>query len=400
MDTTRVLGSPPKPRVVSVERIKDPAAFEALREEWDALLEASPSQCLFLTWEWLYTWWKHLGGDRSLCIITARSGDELVAIAPFALRQWRVGPLSFRALGFLGAGSVGSDYLDVIVRRGREREAVRALAEYLVRERFVLELTRVKRSSYAVDLAAELAGQGWSLSETTTDLCPFITLSGHSWESYLATLGSEHRYNFHRRFRNATKQFGLRFTQAGSASQRRDALAVLVALHHQRWRERGGSDGLQTPALLAFHEDVSQRALDRGWLRLFVLSLQGEPAASVYGFRYRQGFAFYQAGFDPRFGKHSVGLIAMGLAIKSAIEEGADEYDLLHGNEPYKSHWAKEARELVRLELYPPGAGEWLYRRAWGMGRAAKRMVRRALPNRVGDRIAAIRRVGVWGRLG
>src|SRR2546430_12209639 len=104
MDTTRVLGSPPKPRVVSVERIKDPAAFEALREEWDALLEASPSQCLFLTWEWLYTWWKHLGGDRSLCIITARSGDELVAIAPFALRQWRGGPPSLFPPGFFGAG--------------------------------------------------------------------------------------------------------------------------------------------------------------------------------------------------------------------------------------------------------------------------------------------------------
>ena len=365
-------------------------------DEWDELLQASASNCIFLTWEWLYTWWKHLAGDKALYIITARSGRELVAIAPFALRR-QAGPLPVRSLEFLGAGSVGSDYLDVIVRRGKEREAARALAEYLTREGLVLEMTRVRQNSPAAELAAELKREGWSFSETRTDLCPFINLSGHSWESYLATLGPEHRYNFRRRLRNAAKRFDLRFEQACSVSQRRNALAALVALHHLRWRARGGSVGFHTPALLAFHEELSQRALDRDWLRLFVLSLDGEPAASVYGFRYHQAFYFYQAGFDPRFSKHSVGLVAMGLAIKSAIEEGADEYDLLHGDEPYKFHWTKEARELVRLEVYPPGVGAWLYQRARGMGRAASRMARRLLPTRVGDRIASVRRIGLPG---
>jgi CelD/BcsL family acetyltransferase involved in cellulose biosynthesis len=381
-------------------RIDDAAGFAGLRDEWNELLQASASNCLFLTWEWLSTWWKHLGGDRELCILTVRDGDGLVAIAPFALRMRRwAAVLPVRSVEFLGTGSVGSDYLDVIVRRGREREAVRAVSEYLAREGLVVELTGVKRGSRASELATELKREGWSLSETRTNLCPFITLSGHSWESYLATLGPEHRYNFNRRLRNATKRFDLRFVQARSAGQRRDALAALVALHHLRWSERGGSDGLHTPALLAFHEDVSQRALDRGWLRLFVLSLDGASAAALYGFRYQQAFYFYQSGLDPRFGKHSVGLVAMGLAIKSAIEEGADEFDLLHGDEPYKFHWAKETRELVRLEAYPPGAGAWLYARARELGRTVRRMGRRVLPKPVGDRIAAVRRVGLRRQL-
>ena len=60
-----------------VEKIEDPAAFAGLREEWSDLLEASASNCLFLTWEWLYTWWEHLGGGRRLCLLTVRRGGQL-----------------------------------------------------------------------------------------------------------------------------------------------------------------------------------------------------------------------------------------------------------------------------------------------------------------------------------
>ena len=63
----------------------------------------------------------------------------------------------------------------------------------------------------------------------------------------------------------------------------------------------------------------------------------------------------------------------MGLAIRSAIQEGASEYDLLHGDESYKSHWAHARRELNRLILYPPHFRGVLYRQATHAGSAARR---------------------------
>src|SRR5438128_5647804 len=101
-----------------VETIENPAGFEKLRNEWSELLEASDSDCLFLTWEWLYTWWKHLAGDRQLAILAVRRGGRLDALAPFCRRAeslWHRRPLP--VLEFLGNGCVGSDYLDFIVRR-------------------------------------------------------------------------------------------------------------------------------------------------------------------------------------------------------------------------------------------------------------------------------------------
>jgi len=73
----------------------------------------------------------------------------------------------------------------------------------------------------------------------------------------------------------------------------------------------------------------------------------------------------------------------MGLAIRSAIEEGAIEYDLLHGDEPYKSHWSRLSREIGGLESYPPGRLSALYRSSIELERASRRFAKRVIPRRL-----------------
>src|SRR5438309_6005552 len=168
----------------TLETIADATGFQELRDEWDELLCSSSSNSFFLTWEWLYPWWKHLSGDRMLRIVTVRSGGKLVAIAPLASRPRRLARMvPFRSLEFLGSDRVCSDYLDLIIKRGREPEALDALAEYLSREKLMIEMANVKSKSLATKLTAELERHGWSRSEETIAVCPFTSLAGHSWQS-------------------------------------------------------------------------------------------------------------------------------------------------------------------------------------------------------------------------
>ncbi len=374
---------------LGVETIVDMAGFAALGNEWGRLLAASPSDNLFLTWEWLHTWWTHLAGRRRLAILAVRRGKELVAIAPFASKGASL--LGVSTLEFLGTGRVGSDYLDVIVRGGAEGDVVPSLARHLARRGSSLDMKQVRMpGSAAGDLARELRRSGCPVRATRTHRCPVIDLGGRSWETYLGSLGSEHRYGFQRKLRKLEAQHDLRFERVCSEDRRRELLPVLFELHRLRWNERGGSDGLDGPGIRGFHEDLSALALQRGWLRLFVLWLGGSPAAALYGFRYGRIFYFYQSGLDPRFGKLSVGLVAMGLAIRSAIDEGAAEFDLLHGEEAYKFHWAKRTRRLGRVLVFPSGP---LGRVSWRATAAidAARGLCHKLPNRVVAGIAAAR---------
>jgi CelD/BcsL family acetyltransferase involved in cellulose biosynthesis len=386
--------------MMRVERIEDPTRFADLREEWDELLAASPANCLFLTWEWLYTWWKHLGGRRRLHLLLVRDGRELAAIAPLA---WRppalISLLPFPALEFLGTGIVGSDHLDIIVRRGREREAHDAVATALADAPSV-ELAEVNReSSFAAEFARRLGQGDWSIRDTPTEVCPFIDLAGHSWESYLASLGS-HGESAQRRLKNLMKRFDVRFELVRTEAERREALDALVRFHTRRWNERGGSEVFGTPELLSFYDEVSHVALQRGWLRLFVLRLDGRPASILHAYRYGRSLCYYQGGFDLTFRKESIGLVLLGLTIRHAIEEGATEYDFLRGAEPYKFSWASKVRELARFELFPPGIRGAVCRHLAVAGRRLRRTARSVLGDSAAERIVSRGWVGVWNRIG
>jgi CelD/BcsL family acetyltransferase involved in cellulose biosynthesis len=376
--------------MLTVERIEGASRFAALAAEWDALLDDSASASVFLTHDWLHAWWTHLGGARQVYLLAVRRGADLVAVAPLALAPPRLSRLvPFRSLEFLGQGTAGSDYLDVVARRGEEAAVVDALAAHLSRARFMLQLGRVdRRSSLALALSRRLAETGWAVREARREVCPFVRLPA-TWDAYLQQLGSAHRANVQRRLRNLHRHHAVELHRVRTEEERGGALARLIALHEERWRPRGGSEAFRASRLVAFHHDFTRRALARGRLRLLELRLDGRPAAALYGLRYGDTFSFYQSGFDPAYAKDSVGLVMMALAIRSAIEEGAAQYDFLHGDEGYKALWARDTRELADLDVFPPLLHGAACRQAVTLGRAARRFARRLLPEALAARLLA-----------
>ena len=373
---------------MSIELVEDTGRLMALREEWNALLRESDADCLFLTWEWLSTWWRHLGGDRRLFVAVVRERGEAIAIAPLVVRPPGISSvLPFPALEFMGTGSIGSDYLDVIVRRGEQAAALKALADCLagMNRAIELEQTRIRRSA-ALEIGRLLGQGGWSVSDEETNVSRYIDLTGRSWPDYLGGLGAAHRYNFNRRLRQLRRQFDVRFETCTTETGRAAALGRLIALHRARWR--GFTRAFHTASHVRFHEDLTRLACERGWLRIVTLWLDNEAVAALYGFRYGKVFSFYQSGFDPAYARFSTGLVTMGLTIESALAEGASEFDMLQGLERYKEHWADRVRPLGRVECYPPHLRGLIYRRAVELSRAARRAARRVLPRTLADRIA------------
>jgi serine acetyltransferase/CelD/BcsL family acetyltransferase involved in cellulose biosynthesis len=370
--------------------IEDAERLSHLEDEWTELLENSQQDCLFLTPEWLTTWWRCFERDQwTLRLLTVRRHRDLLGIVPLFSRPRTFGGLmSHQCTEFLGTGVIGSDYLDVIARRGEEDMVRVALTEYFNYAKPLLILSHLAtRSAEADGTVKQLEMSGWQVKRSLIESCPYITLRGHSWESYLDSLGANHRYNFTRRLKNLHKAGVVQFDVVEKEDQRREALQAFMSLHAVCWQERGGSQAMQTTQELSFHEAFSRTALERGWLRLFLLRVNGRPVGGLYGFRRGPRFYFYQSGFDPAWRKHSVGLVTMGLAIKQALAEGAEEYDLLHGTEAYKFRWANETRDLSRVHLSPPSWRGWLYRASLEVETQAKHAARRWLPQTALDRL-------------
>jgi CelD/BcsL family acetyltransferase involved in cellulose biosynthesis len=344
-------------RAIRAARVDSESRFTELRSAWDSLLESSDAASPFLTWEWLHPWWKHLSGPSRLRVLTAGDDNRLIAVAPFRVTT---GVARMRCLDLLGTGEAGSDYLDVITRSGFEAEGLDAIERFVVAQNMALRLTHLSSSAAAIELSNRLDRRRWSQMTTPGGICPYIPLAGQTWDSYLATLGASHRANVRRRLRALEQKFDVRFEQVTADQDRREALVQLTQYHERRFEARGTA--FRTAALCAFHEEATRRFLDRGWLRMFVLRLNGQPAAVMYGFLYNRTFYFYQHGFDDSYQQHSIGLVLMGLSIRAAIDEGATEFDMLWGTEPYKFLWARHVRELRNLHLFPPHLGGQLHR--------------------------------------
>jgi len=100
--------------VAEVTRSED---FAALAPTWRALFDASAHATPFQSWEWVSSWWEHLGGGRPWVLI-ARDRGQPVGLLPLVITRWRGTPA--RQVRFMGAPL--SDYQDVIAPGPRAAE--------------------------------------------------------------------------------------------------------------------------------------------------------------------------------------------------------------------------------------------------------------------------------------
>src|SRR4030067_21342 len=109
-----------------IKLIENTQDFLKLQEGWNNILIKSYANFPFLTFEWLYNWWKHFGKDERLFILTANedNNESPQAIAPFML----VKSAGFRIIQFIGTGR--SDYLNFIIK-GRIDDTIKAFFAYL-----------------------------------------------------------------------------------------------------------------------------------------------------------------------------------------------------------------------------------------------------------------------------
>lgn len=126
-------------------------------------------------------------------------------------------------------------------------------------------------------------------------------------------------------------------------------------------------------------------ALLRGWLRLYLLSVDGNCIAVEYCLHIADRVADFQSGFDVRWSRFGVGTLLIAHAIREAIQEGASEFDFLRGGEAYKRRqWAAVDRRDVSLVTWRRNlrVGVTIAVREWSRALRSRALGR---PGAVGD---------------
>jgi CelD/BcsL family acetyltransferase involved in cellulose biosynthesis len=310
-------------RVAEIERFDDLAAVPAA--DWERLAEESAN--VFATPEWLTLWWKHFGEDRPLRIHAVEGSGRVVALLPLYLWRGRAP----RTLRFLGHGP--SDVMGPVCAPADRPAAAAALEGALA------------DGGWDVLLAERLASPdvlpaGLGAREVQSEGSPVLRIEGMSWDDYLAGKSSNFRQQVRRRERKLAAEHELRFRLSDDPDRLDADLEVLFRLHEERWAEEGS--GALRERRAAFHREFARVALERGWLRLWLLELGGRPAAAWYGLRFAGRELYYQAGRDPAFEKQAVGFVLLVHSVREAFNDGMAEYDFLRGGEGYKDRFTDD----------------------------------------------------------
>jgi CelD/BcsL family acetyltransferase involved in cellulose biosynthesis len=342
--------------VLTLEPVSDLAS---VRNEWSYLAAGGGNP--FLTWEWASTWWRHWGrGRRSLVTACRRDGD-VAAILPLYESARR--PL--RVLRLLGHGP--GDHLGMVCAPADRAAAAAALRRRLAEEAPAWDLCFAER------LPAE---EGWAAALRATvvrrEVSPVLKLGDAGWAGFLAARSPHLRKRIAYAERRLARAGALRFRLADDPERLGCDLDALFALHAARWGER--ASGALAPGRQAFHREFAALALERGWLRLWLLELDERPAAAWYGLRFGGAEWHYQSGRDPALDRLSVGFVLLAHSIRAAAEDGIGTYRFLRGDEAYKHRLADDGGTTLETVALARGAAG---RAALRVGPAALGLARR-----------------------
>ncbi len=332
----------------SVDEVRGRSAFEALRDEWNALLSTGPADLPFARHEWISAWLDAFAPCAAPIVLVARGpGGEPAGMAPFLEERGRrfkrlVAPAndhSCRVEWVLGPDASG---------------AVAALWAH-VRDRLRWDVLLIR------DLARE--------GPTSTLLEPLALADGHltgRWESMrspFVTLGdgpaeertsSRFRANLRRRAKRLGEMGAVSVERVGGGDDVGRALGAFLALEGSGWKGERGTAIALDPALVRFYARVARDAAARGGLAFRALLLDGRAVAAQLGLVHRGVYHLPKTAYDERLGAVSPGQLLQREVLAECEARGLSRFDFLGPDMEWKRDWAPAHTPHDWLYVYRP----------------------------------------------
>jgi CelD/BcsL family acetyltransferase involved in cellulose biosynthesis len=339
--------------MLQIQEVRHTRGLEAHRRSWAALLRSAEDSDFFHTYEWVVTWLEHFWRDRPIAFLLGVQGDRLIAMAPL-----------------LGDGESGiwcrpsilltndeHDRRGALIHAGDPAPALDAMLIHLERtgRPVRLPLRHVPASSVVTDRFPEVArAHRLQVATVESPSSPVVRLGG-TWSSYLESRSNHFRSELRRKRKKLDSCGRVQFSSVRQPDECEAALRDVLRIETDSWKERAGTS-LRTGGSFAFFRALAHRCARRGWLRLWLLHLDGMPIAYLFGIVYRNEFHAIRTSFDQSFANASPGSVLFGHAIQEAFVEGLTAFNLQGGASRWKNEIANDARRHVNLCVFSSGA--------------------------------------------
>ncbi len=343
--------------------VTEAGEFASLKPVWSRLLQrCGENNSIYLTHEWLSTWWRYFGQGKKLNILLFEKENQAIGIVPLMKVERRAALIRFNVLETIG--SVNCNYVGLIPPEYID-DAMTAFLVYLeeemARDRLLLKLSLIPEDSLflaRLQKHVALSPRSIFIHKKAMTLAPYIKLPA-TWEEYFSSLNRRRRKVLYRALRNLEKGHKVKLQEYTSDSLD-EGLSKFYKLHQSRWQAVNVRGIFSYPKMKEFYRDIASQFLRNKWLYFTCLSADNEPVSMEYSFIYNQKLYNATTARDIWYSEYSVGHLHHLFIIKEAIKRHLLEIDLLRGDEPYKFHWTKSARRYMQVMIKKNGFGSKL----------------------------------------
>ncbi len=356
-----------------IKIIRNIEELEDLKDEWDALLQESRNNTLFLTYNWIYLWVKYfLDGKKrnSLFIICIYDkNNRIEAIAPFFIKNFF---LFFKAVMFISHDF--SDYLDIIIHKRANSEDIVIEILTAIRENHIANIIFLKQVSelllgninnsninnnninngnkHKYQDSCKYKQAVYSLTYKESGDCYYIKLPD-GIDAYMKQFNSKQRYNILSRVEKAKKKSVEYISPENIDGNSLDLLLDnFFKLHQKRWNEKGYGGVFSSGKIKSFFKEIFGSLFKSNILALSFLKYNNEFISAAACFDYAGNRQVYLPGFDTKYSDLYPGIVLTYYNISEAIDKKYSEFDFLKGGEEYKKRFLGIKRKNYKLYLY------------------------------------------------
>lgn len=330
--------------------------FMNSRDKWNDLVLRAGCDPLFLSWQWMSTWWDTFSNpcmELKIVVIESKSSGELYAIAPLYTQKvqlkklLKLNRIQFIGHSWNGPPTMRTELLEFIVDKKDASPLVKRLCEYIEKkirwDEFALKDTI--RSSETFRQIENVVKSSNCALRVRDEYINYHLNPKDCFSNYLSGLSGNTRRSLFNKRRKLEELGEIQFSPNGF-TEFEEGYTKLDELHKKRWGNpiffQEGQEFFRRFSVNnngAFHLDFSVIKCDKN-----IISIQFNINTSKQ--RYN-----IQAGFDPDLSKQlALGSLHFGYEIENCYAKQIDRYHFLAGQgkqSDYKASLTSDGIDII-----------------------------------------------------
>jgi CelD/BcsL family acetyltransferase involved in cellulose biosynthesis len=332
-------------------------ALRPLYPEW-ASLSAETGGEVFLTPDWIETWWTVLSKGRDLRCLVARKDGRLIGVLPFVIQRIWAGPVPFRVARFAGTDPHCMIF-HLPVQPDAAVEMLREALGHLLAEAgcHVVSLTPVSEASDLLPLitAACAADARLMLTDLPDGIHTMFELPT-DFEALLAGFSKSRRGQFRRDRKQLVERYEM---QNAVFAPDAEKFRQFITFHNQQWQAVGkGGNFTDWPENAALYPVMAERTIEKPLVRFHEQTGKTGPLSTQFTLVSGKTchWRLPARTLDPEAEKLSVGKVSLLMMIEDLIGLGISRIEAGRGDYDYKSGMGAKSLAVHRMIVAPATA--------------------------------------------